>query len=417
MEPTDLEKRLESPLSQEEAPFSLAENEQSNLARARALVNVELNLAKFASFIFAPSHTQEEARARSKSWVTSDPITNTKVLARIIVHTVDRQTLTTFDHRTSLALQKLWWERPRHEATGVTPLVLRDLARTMGLTWGKKTYLLLKASLRKLRHTPITWRYAFVDEATRKAIGEENTLTILEALRFLDRYQLPQGRGEMRPQDLTDRNADPHQAASAFRFHTLIEQNLLRRYTKPIFFEVAMGLRGEIALALYSFLDIVMADKTAWQRRVMELLRDDLHVRGKYRWPADWRRLIMRAIEELQGKAISTGTLKLAVVKTKDDQDYKLVVKKVPFKQRQKLPRPHFKETYLVDQILEVTGDEYSRPYYEQKVRELAEETIWVLLSETKQAHLEGRIQTSKARYFTDLVERHLGHREKQSGS
>jgi len=71
----------------------------------------------------------------------------------------------------------------------------------------------------------------------------------------------------------------------------------------------------------------------------------------------------------------------------------------------------NLQQSYLVGQILEVTEDEYSRPYYMKVARELPEDTIWALLSETKQAHLEGRIHKTKARYFTDLVERELGHR------
>jgi hypothetical protein len=238
-------------------------------------------------------------------------------------------------------------------------------------------------------------------------VSNQDGLTILEKFRIAERHRVAH------PEAANDATVKPEGTAGLFRFHELIAANLERRYTKPIFFDVAMSLRGEIALGFYSFLDVVMADKTAWERRATELLRDDLHVRGKYRWPAERRRLILRAIDELQGKPISTGILKLALVKTKDDQDYKIVVKKVPYKPRRMLPKPTFQQAYLVEQILEVTGDEHSRPYYRQKVRELREETVWALLSETKQAKLEGRIQTTPARYFTDLVERHLGHKEK----
>ena len=109
--------------------------------------------------------------------------------------------------------------------------------------------------------------------------------------------------------------------------------------------------------------------------------------------------------------------LQLAVVKTKDDADYKLVVRKLPFKPRGRpaLPKPAPRAAYLVDQILETTGDAHSRPYYEKLVRALPEQTIWALLSETRQAHLEGRVRASKARFFTDLAERHLGHKPKGS--
>jgi hypothetical protein len=73
------------------------------------------------------------------------------------------------------------------------------------------------------------------------------------------------------------------------------------------------------------------------------------------------------------------------------------------------------KRDYLVDQVLAVTRDEHSRGYYSQKVRELPEDVIWALLAETKEAEQEGRIRTTPGRFFTDLVERHLGHRPRNN--
>ena len=153
-----------------------AEASASPLARREPL-SVELNLAKFAAFLFAPSHTRQDVRPRAKNWVTE--AAGTKVLARIIVHTVDHETLNTLDHRTTLALQKLWWATPVVSVDGSRQFAIRDLARTMRLTWGKKTFLLLKGSLRRLRRTPITWSYAFFDHASKRLISTEEPLTIL----------------------------------------------------------------------------------------------------------------------------------------------------------------------------------------------------------------------------------------------
>src|SRR5207237_10920155 len=132
---------------------------------------------------------------------------------------------------------------------------------------------------------PITWQTSFVHPATGEIVSTQDGLTILEKFRITERHRAA------RPEDVTDKTAIPETVRGFFRFHELIAANLARRYTKPILFEIAMGLRGEIALGLYSFLDVVMANKPSWERRATELLRDDLAVSGSYRWPADRRRL------------------------------------------------------------------------------------------------------------------------------
>lgn len=61
---------------------------------------------------------------------------------------------------------------------------------------------------------------------------------------------------------------------------------------------------------------------------------------------------------------------------------------------------------HLISEILAVTGDKENIKYYGKVIRELSEHTIWEIISLTKQAKLEGRINTTAARYFTDLAKR-----------
>lgn len=77
--------------------------------------------------------------------------------------------------------------------------------------------------------------------------------------------------------------------------------------------------------------------------------------------------------------------------------------------ERTRLPR-HGKHDvgYVVDDILEVTGDQQSRNYYTMVVRELGEDRTYMILSETRQAARQGEVRTTTAKYFTDLAERAL---------
>lgn len=61
----------------------------------------------------------------------------------------------------------------------------------------------------------------------------------------------------------------------------------------------------------------------------------------------------------------------------------------------------------FIEDILAVTHDRENRGYYSLVVRKLSEQTIRLVLSETKDASLTGKIRTTPARYFTDLIKRH----------
>lgn len=60
----------------------------------------------------------------------------------------------------------------------------------------------------------------------------------------------------------------------------------------------------------------------------------------------------------------------------------------------------------LVKDILEVTGDPKSSRFYLLVAQKLDSQTIYRVISETKEASRTGEIRTNRARYFTDLVKR-----------
>jgi hypothetical protein len=64
------------------------------------------------------------------------------------------------------------------------------------------------------------------------------------------------------------------------------------------------------------------------------------------------------------------------------------------------------KEKELLGQILLVCRDLHSYPYYKQLVRTAPHQTIYAALSQVRDAQATGRIRTSPARMFTDLVQR-----------
>lgn len=60
----------------------------------------------------------------------------------------------------------------------------------------------------------------------------------------------------------------------------------------------------------------------------------------------------------------------------------------------------------LLDEIMELTGDRYSRNFYRLAVLTLERELVYRALSQTRVALRAGEVRTSAARYFTSLVKR-----------
>jgi len=352
------------------------------------LLQIELNLARFASFIFAPSHAYPTAR--SKIWVIER--NGAKLMAKILVEPVNGAILNTFDYRTFLALQKL-----AHESIGlrdITSFTLKGLANVMEISWGQKRRNLLKDSLRRLRKVPITWHYAFQNHGRIQML--EEPITILSKLRLSEAHSKIWS-----------------QTSNIFRFNEYIENNLIQGYRKPVFFKIAMTIRGEIALALYNFLDIVMASKKQWQRRCTALLRQDLNISGQYPWPSDRHRIIAKAVNELTGLPISMGVLDYMDLKhTRDGTDYKLIVRKRHLKTLEVHTLAEPEQSDLIEQILSVTRDPGSRLYYAKLARELSKNQVYFAISETRQAALNGEIDTSPARYFSGIANRMLKERK-----
>lgn len=76
---------------------------------------------------------------------------------------------------------------------------------------------------------------------------------------------------------------------------------------------------------------IYLSKKTRWERRSLELFRDELYLEGK-RW--EHRRIryskLKEFVKQLDGVELCHGRLKVWIERTKDDEDYKPIAVKVP---------------------------------------------------------------------------------------
>jgi hypothetical protein len=271
-------------------------------------IRPELNLEKWS--IWQPSKSKNAHRARTiKREVTL--ANGDKATAEVEVGFTQRGVLTTEDQRTYYALIKQWEETGR--PTLPTYFSLRKLAKHLQKKWGTNSIEALTRSLTRLVATPFFWKNSYFDSGRRRTIEE------LENFRILDKLKIIRTK--------TDGHITT--AQGYFQFNDFILSNLLANHTKPLLLDVVLGLQSEIAQILYTYLDLILADKTSYERRSKELF-DDLGLVGKqYRYPSVRKRVLNKALAELSGVPLSTGRIVSATLeKTKDEKDYKIVIRK-----------------------------------------------------------------------------------------
>jgi len=284
---------------------------RKEIEKAEQVIRPELNIEKHADFIFAPSHSRNLHKPRARTWIETR-LDGTKVKATIQLEPFRGKTPTTRTRKVYLALQKLTEEKGWSDEER-TQFSLYEISQIVGWKWaGKSTVKQIRDELLQLRMTPFIWQYSFVDEEGRKA-------GLLDTFNILDHLKIWEKRDRAKNQLFL--------SISSFRFHEEIRKNLKANRTKPTNL-TALEIQGEIASVLYARLDIIMADKTHYERNTTALFQDLYLEGGEYRYPSGRKRNLEKATAELEGKPISTGTLHLTITKTADGKDWKLVATK-----------------------------------------------------------------------------------------
>ena len=278
-------------------------------------IRAELNIEKWPA-IWNPTHSKIHSKLRVEPRTLEREMNaadGTRTISKVTINPISHLgDLTTDDQRTFYALIQHWEDRgkPPHE----TPFSIRAVAKLLHKKgWGTNVIDAVTGSLERLRGTMLVWTRAYRSKDQRVEDTETIYINILSKLKIIRR------------------KVDGHVTTEAgyFQFDDHILKNLLTHYTKPFLFEVFIEIRGEIALKLYSYLDLIMADKYHFERCTRELF-EDLGLKGaSYRNPSKRKQNLESAFRELTGIMLTTGVLKsLTIVKTKDGKDYKAVFQK-----------------------------------------------------------------------------------------
>lgn len=280
-------------------------------ARLAEKIRSELNIEKWpALWQPAKSKNKPALRAMEREVTAED---GSRMVSRVEVGYTQLGTLTTEEQKLLYVLIQMWEEAEKPDVQVF--FSTRALARMLKKKgWGTNVIQSITKSLRKLRTIPIEWINSYFDQTDRGAVVvDRRPFSILGDLRIVERV----------------RDGAVNSSLGYFKFDDHILSNLQLNYTKPVCIEELFKLKSEIAQLIYSHIDLMLADKTKYERKSLELF-DDLGLKNpEYKHMYERKRALEKAVRELRGIRLSTGMLGVAnVEKTKDGKDYKVSFQK-----------------------------------------------------------------------------------------
>jgi hypothetical protein len=200
--------------------------------------------------------------------------------------------------------------------------------------------------------------------------------------------------------------------------------NYFYRYTRPLDFEFYKKLRKPIAKSLFTLLENgwYASEGKPYAKSYPALCEEFLLT--PHRYIAEIKRQLDPSHQELQRLEFLSqweyrknvnGTVYIIVYypgqKFFDDQTAKGVRRQLAEQiETAKFPSPQLdligRSDLLLSDILDICGDRRNTAAYLKIIKTHPESIIRMALSETKQAHLEGRIMRSRGAYFTDALKR-----------
>jgi hypothetical protein len=281
--------------------------------RLSGKIRSELNIEKWPA-IWQPSKSKNKPALRTMQRELSGDH-GARIISRVEVGYTQLGTLTTEEQKLLYVLIKLWEDDGKPDVQVF--ISTRGLARLLKKKgWGTNVIHAITKSLRKLRTIPIEWINSYYDQTSGGAVVvDRRPFTILGDLRIVERHQ----------------DGAVNSSLGYFKFDDHILRNLQRNFTKPVCIEEFFKLRSEIAQLIYSHIDLMLFDKSRYERRSRELF-DDLGLKNpEYEHMYERRRALEKAVRELDGIQLSRGAVKSAAVeKTSDGKDYKVVFIKGP---------------------------------------------------------------------------------------
>lgn len=250
------------------------------------IVRRELNF-DFGQF-FYPNETRKNFDIRYFQSILKDEEGNEQKIKAIVKPDATLGTLTTFDERTFYALVELWEESNRARETLFSE---REIARRVGITWGRQTAKAIDDSLNRLRISGITWQGSFYNSKTKELIEIKNPFTILSHLIVT-----------------SSKDKKQNKQIGEFSFDKRVIENLNSNFSRPVRFDVVLSFESPLAQAFYNLLDRKMYGTKEYNRTTEGLLLEDLSLVTKsYQQQKIRHQKLKGIVNQLIGKPLAFG--------------------------------------------------------------------------------------------------------------
>jgi len=281
------------------------QNKMENIVRA------ELNLEKWPIWVPAQSRSKAKLRILERKKVLDD---GSFIINKVEINpSLKYGNLTTEDQKVWYGLLKLWEQAGKPQKLVFS---LSQLAKVVGKTWSLNTFESLKKSLLRLRISTFSWENSYYDSKSGQ------TLEVLDLFNILTDLHLAKVKDEHKINN----------EQCYCQFSDYLYDNLLHHYTKPVFFDTILKIKSGVAQLIYKYLELVMHNKTYYERNSEKLFSDICLEGEEYKFASIRKRVLLTAIEDLKNIPFSGGTLEVGIGETVDKIDWKLVVRKFPVK-------------------------------------------------------------------------------------
>ncbi|MBL8193799.1 MAG: replication initiator protein A [Blastocatellia bacterium] len=275
------------------------------------IVRPELNLEKWPIWVPAQSRSKPKLRVLERKRVLDD---GSFIINKVEINpSLKYGNLTTEDQKVWYGLLKLWEQAGKPQKLVFS---LSQLAKVLGKTWSLNTFESLKKSLLRLRISTFSWENSYYDSKSGQ------TLEVLDLFNILTDLHLAKVKDEHKINN----------EQCYCQFSDYLYDNLLNNYTKPVFFDTILKIKSGVAQLIYKYLELVMHNKTYYERNSEKLFNDICLEGEEYKFASIRKRVLLIAIEDLKRIPFSGGALEVSIEETIDKIDWKLVVRKFPVK-------------------------------------------------------------------------------------
>ncbi len=276
-------------------------------------IRPEYNIGKFAGKIFVSPYAKDVKEIRKYQWQVVDGDQSLDASLTITPLT-GQKTPTTTTLRVFLALIQVW-EHIGFPEDGIVRFSARQMCNVIGWSWaGTDTASRIYEHLKILSGTSISWVLAYQskDGGLNKLYAD---MSILSSASYRQRGSL------FEPEKFS--------IVQKIRLNPDLVDNMLAGHVRPMNYEAFKKIGNDTTAVLYTCLDLYLHKKPKWERRAEALLSDDLGLTGKrYEKRFNRHAKLKEFVRELDGVALFSGMLRLAIEETADGKDWKLVARK-----------------------------------------------------------------------------------------